>query len=198
MKSKTAKGIRIGLLFSLVLSFIFGTSTVGGYTTPGLVFPKMQVMMYDTTEYALTKYINKINKDISKEDTLQIVKSTMQWSKEFNVDPALLVAIQQTESKFDKYAISSAGAFGVMQVIPKWHLDKLQQAKKETGSPELFNIHTNIYLGTKVLKECLKQFNLQRNALLCYNGSNANPNGYDEKVMAAYRSIRENIRGFNG
>jgi soluble lytic murein transglycosylase-like protein len=190
MKSKTAKGIKLGALIGFIVTFLFGTSTVGSHYMPG---PK--AVFYSAAENNLTNYIQSVNKNVSYADAVQIVKSTMKWANEFELDPALLIAIQEVESKFNKHGISSAGAMGLMQVIPSWHLNKMSKAIADVGNPEPFNINTNIYLGSWVLKLCMKQFNLTKNALLCYNGSNANPNGYDVKVMQAYNMVKKVMKG---
>jgi hypothetical protein len=82
--------------------------------------------------------------NIPKEDAASISVSVLHWSKTFNVDPSLILGVIFVESEFKKYAISSAGALGLMQVLPKWHIDKIKTAKKELGNPEVFDIHTNI------------------------------------------------------
>lgn len=185
MKNKLAGRFKFGVMIGIVLGFLGVAQTTSSHITS----PK--VTFFDTTEHSLTKYIMSVNNKVTSTDAVQIVKSTMKWSKEFDIDPALLIAVQQIESGFNKYSISSAGAMGVMQVIPKWHLDKMSKAIVEVGNPEPFNIHTNIYLGAWVLKDCLRQYNLQGNALRCYNGSNANPNGYDTKVIAMYNKVNK-------
>jgi soluble lytic murein transglycosylase-like protein len=148
-----------------------------------------------TPQQKMVEYIKSTNKAVSETDAIQIVNSTMKWADEFNVDPYLIFAVQEVESTYDKYSMSKTGALGVMQVIPSWHLDKMREAIKDIGTPEIFNIHTNIYLGTWVLKSCMRQFNLTKNSLNCYNGSNAKPNGYDEKVLTAYRKIQNMMKG---
>jgi soluble lytic murein transglycosylase-like protein len=192
MKSKAARGFKIGILIGMVITFLFGPSIAGSHIAP------QDVIFRDTTESKLTKHIQSVNSKVTYADAVQIVKSTMKWASEFELDPAMLIAIQEVESRFDKYSISSAGALGLMQVIPSWHLNKMSKAINDVGNPEPFNIHTNIYLGSWVLKACMKQYNLTKNALLCYNGSNSKPNGYDAKVMNSYTAINKLMKGANG
>ena len=142
-----------------------------------------------TVKDKIVEYISNQNKEITSRDVEQIANSTVKWAEYFKLDPILLVAIQQVESGFNKFSISSGGALGVMQMIPSWHLEKLKTAKKELGSPELFDPNVNIYVGAWVLKDCMKKFSSQVNALRCYSGSNALPNGYEAKVKAAVNSV---------
>ena len=144
-------------------------------------------------ENKFSEYIQKQNKNISEDDVINIVRSTLKWANHFKLDPNLLIAIQQVESGFNKFSISSGGALGVMQMIPSWHLDKLKTATKELGSPELFDPNVNIYVGAWVLKDCMKKFGSQTNYLRCYSGSNSLPNGYEDKVKASLYNIKKYV-----
>ena len=99
----------------------------------------------------------------------------------------MLLAIAKVESNFNVYAISTSGAYGLMQVIPYWHKDKILQARKELGNPELFSINTNIYLGATVLKECIQRVGINK-SLECYSGRTP---GYTEKVLVAYNNLQK-------
>lgn len=82
------------------------------------------------------------------------------------LDPELVLAIIEVESNFDRFAISSAGAQGLMQVMPFW--------LEEIGRPSdnLFNVQTNLRFGCTILRHYLdkENGNLIR-ALGRYNGS---------------------------
>lgn len=83
-----------------------------------------------------------------------------------NLNPRLVLAVIQTESAFRQYAISSAGARGLMQIMPFW--------KNEIGRPQdnLFDIQTNLRYGCTILRYYLdiSDGNLTE-ALARYNGS---------------------------
>jgi soluble lytic murein transglycosylase-like protein len=82
------------------------------------------------------------------------------------LDPHLVLAVIDIESKFRKYAVSRAGAHGLMQVMPFW--------VKEIGEPghNLFHERTNLRYGCTILRHYLdrEKGNLA-NALGRYNGS---------------------------
>jgi soluble lytic murein transglycosylase-like protein len=98
------------------------------------------------------------------------------------LDPHLVLAVIDVESRFRKYAVSKAGARGLMQVMPFW--------VKELGesSHNLFHERTNLRYGCTILRHYLdrERGNLA-NALGRYNGSLGKP-GYPDLVMAAFRS----------
>jgi soluble lytic murein transglycosylase-like protein len=82
------------------------------------------------------------------------------------LDPQLVLGLIQHESNFRKYAVSSAGARGFMQVMPFW----VQQIGN--GGHDLFTLRTNMRYGCTILRYYLdrEQGDLYR-ALGRYNGS---------------------------
>jgi soluble lytic murein transglycosylase-like protein len=97
------------------------------------------------------------------------------------LDPRLVLAIIDVESAFRKYAVSTAGARGYMQVMPFW--------VREIGMPgqNLFHARTNLRYGCVILRHYLRieDGNLF-NALGRYNGSLGRPD-YPERVLRALR-----------
>jgi soluble lytic murein transglycosylase-like protein len=98
------------------------------------------------------------------------------------LDPQLVLAVIQVESNFRKYAVSTAGARGYMQVMPFW-LDLI-------GTPEhnLFHLRTNLRYGCLILRHYLdiEHGNLTR-ALGRYNGS-LGKLWYPALVQAAWKN----------
>lgn len=95
------------------------------------------------------------------------------------LSPQIVLALIQVESNFDEYAISTAGARGLMQVMPFW--------LKEIGriNDNLFNIRTNLRFGCTILRFYLdkEKGNITR-ALARYNGSLGSYR-YTTKVFSA-------------
>jgi soluble lytic murein transglycosylase-like protein len=82
------------------------------------------------------------------------------------LQPELVLAVIEVESNFNRWAISSAGARGLMQIMPFW--------LKEIGRPDdnLFHVATNLRFGCTILRHYLDRSrgNLTE-ALARYNGS---------------------------
>lgn len=99
-------------------------------------------------------------------ERIEILKRVHYEATRADVAPELVLAVIDVESNFDRFAISVAGARGLMQIMPFW-LD-------EIGRPNdnLFYIQTNLRLGCTILKYYLdmEQGDLKR-ALGRYNGS---------------------------
>ena len=96
------------------------------------------------------------------------------------LDPSLVLGLMEVESGFRKFAISSAGAMGVMQVMPFW---PRLLARGEDVS--LFQWQTNMRFGCVILRHYLKLENGNLTmALGCYNGSRGQ-SAYPAAVLAA-------------
>ena len=99
-------------------------------------------------------------------ERINILKLVHMEATRANLAPELVLAVIETESNFDHYAISVAGAIGLMQIMPFW-LD-------EIGRPNdnLLHIDTNLRYGCTILKFYLeKEKGDLRRALGRYNGS---------------------------
>jgi len=94
------------------------------------------------------------------------------------LDPQLVLGLIQHESNFRKYAVSSAGARGFMQVMPFW------VSQIGSGDHDLFTLRTNLRYGCTILRYYLDRENgdLYR-ALGRYNGSLGRPE-YPTAVIA--------------
>ena len=100
------------------------------------------------------------------EDRIKILKLVHLEAARADLPPELILAVIETESNFDHYAISVAGAIGLMQIMPFW-LD-------EIGRPNdnLLHIDTNLRYGCTILRFYLdKEKGDLRRALGRYNGS---------------------------
>ena len=131
-----------------------------------------------------SKKIIQINPSVEIEEAQTIVEKAIKWGKKFGLEPALLLGVMYAESTFDRHAISHVGAFGLMQVLPRWHTEKFIKAREKLGNPEPFDIETNIYLGSWVLKDCISKYKNISTGLKCFNGSVGMDTNYHIKVLA--------------
>ena len=113
----------------------------------------------------------------SREDFLRTVHYE---ASRAGLEPELVLGLIQVESGFKKYAVSSAGARGYMQVMPFW--------TKSIGVPEhdLFHLRLNLRYGCTILRHYLdvEHGDLYR-ALGRYNGSLGQPQ-YPQSVLNAW------------
>lgn len=112
---------------------------------------------------------------------IALLKSVHYEASRAGLDPQLVLGLIQVESGFKKYAVSTAGARGFMQVMPFWV--KLVGAKGD----DLFDMRKNIRYGCAILRHYLdlEKGDLYR-ALGRYNGSLGRPE-YPRAVEAAWK-----------
>jgi len=85
---------------------------------------------------------------------------------EARLPPGLVMAVIDVESRFDRWAVSPAGAVGLMQVMPFWP-ERLGMRRHE-----LIHVAPNIRMGCAILRFYLgHEGNDVRKALARYNGS---------------------------
>jgi soluble lytic murein transglycosylase-like protein len=117
------------------------------------------------------------------EERLHILKTVHHQATLAGVQPELVLAIIDVESNFDRFAISSATALGLMQVMPFW-VPELGYKDKN----QLFNIETNVLLGCRILKYYL---DMERGDLIRglarYNGS-VGKRWYADRVIERLRT----------
>jgi len=108
-------------------------------------------------------------------------------AEELGFDPLLIVAIMAVESSFNPRAVSNMGAQGLMQVIPRYHQDKIGPNR---GRNALFDPEVNVRVGALVLHEGLQRYGSMQRALQYYNGALKDPKArYTRKVMALKKRL---------
>jgi soluble lytic murein transglycosylase-like protein len=103
--------------------------------------------------------------------------------EKYSLDPLLILAVMAIESRYNPVAESNAGARGLMQVIPKYHPEKLEP---HGGEESLLVPEVNILVGAQILREYLRRFGGDtETALQVYNGALDEPTSrYSNKVFA--------------
>lgn len=110
---------------------------------------------------------------------LELLRTIHQEATRRKLAPALVLALIETESGFDRHAVSVTGARGLMQVMPFW--------KKEIGHPSdsLFQPATNLRYGCAILGQYMEmERGNARLALARYNGS-AGSDEFPDRVFTA-------------
>jgi len=130
----------------------------------------------------MTEMSKRLERRIQNRDSrLEFLRSVHYEATRAGLDPQLVLGLIQVESGFKKYAVSSAGARGYMQVMPFW--------TKLIGRDDdnLFHLRTNLRYGCTILRHYLdiERGDLFR-ALGRYNGSLGRPE-YPNLVNGAWQ-----------
>ena len=133
----------------------------------------------------LSEMSRRLQKRITHRDSRhQFLRAVHYEATRAGLDPLLVLGLIQVESGFKKYAVSSAGARGLMQVMPFWI--KLIGGKDDN----LFHLRTNLRYGCTILRHYLdiERGDLFR-ALGRYNGSLGRAE-YPNRVLRAWRQYQ--------
>jgi soluble lytic murein transglycosylase len=118
----------------------------------------------------------------------------------FRVDPALVYAVARQESRFDPMAQSSAGAVGLMQIMPS-----TANAMAPKGNPSLLDPSTNLDIGQRFIRTLMRDPNIGENLLLlavAYNRGPGNPSqlrrmlDHDDPLLAVESIPKDETRTF--
>jgi soluble lytic murein transglycosylase-like protein len=137
-----------------------------------------------TAEVWLSDMSRRLERQVPDSDErFEILKTVHRLATHADLAPELVLAVIDVESDFDRFAISSASALGLMQVMPFW--------VKELGHSDknlLFDIEFNVLLGCQILKYYLdmEKGDLVK-GLARYNGSRGR-RWYSDRVIERLRT----------
>lgn len=152
--------------------------SVSDRAAPKLVFPSQH-----EADVWLGEMSRRLEKRLpDKKYRLDFLRTVHYEATRAGLDPQLVLGLIEVESGFKKYAVSSVGARGYMQVMPFW--GKVIGTSKEN----LFHLRVNLRFGCTILRHYLdmEKGDLYR-ALGRYNGSLGRPE-YPNLVHAAWRN----------
>ncbi len=157
----------------------------GGIVSVGMhVKPAVELSAHRAlAEFLARKY------RVSERMMVKLVATAYKAGDRLGLDPLLIIAMMAIESRFNPFAESHAGAKGLMQVIPKYHADKLPAS--DTGKT-VFDPEVNIVAGAKILKEYIGRTGNLTDALQMYAGAvNDQHDRYATKVIGEKRRLQK-------
>lgn len=93
------------------------------------------------------------------------------------MDTAMVKGLIYAESRYQPSVVSSAGAVGLMQVIPYWHAYRMDKY----GLSDIYDPYTNILVGMDLLDELYDRYGNLEDALCFYSGGSTS---YFDLIMA--------------
>ena len=170
-------------------------AAVGAIRYEGTVSLLERVDGADSQKYrALNNYVSRRYR-VAPDVIEQFVGAAHDAGRQVGLDPLLILAVMAVESRFNPVAESLVGAKGLMQVIPRHHLDKLLE---HGGEEAVLDPMINIPVGARILKEYIRRTGSVEAGLQFYNGSLADPSSqYAQKVIAERERLQEAVRRFD-
>ena len=126
---------------------------------------------------------------VSAEALHPVFQAAQQTGHERNVDPLLIVAVSGIESRFNPFSESTMGALGLMQVMPRFHQDKLPVGAERSY---FLDPISNIRVGTHVLQESIHRNGDLISGLQQFGGAiNDETQTYANKVLAEKERLEQ-------
>jgi len=145
----------------------------------------------DPAQQVLIEYVSR-RFLVASAITERMVGAAHRAAEEVGLDPLLVLAVIAVESRFNPIAESGMGAKGLMQIIPRWHLDKLRAAG---GEDAVFDPEANIQVGARILQEYVYRTGTLEAGLQQYNGASRDSNAYySQRVMAERERLEQVMR----
>jgi len=161
-----------------------------------------KVTTNNVTQVLYLKIMLLKRQDITPKLAWEIAKNVEHYSRVYERDPDLVLALIAVESYFDPKAVSSMGAQGLMQVMPLWKRSACME-------DDLLGVEGSVRCGLKILSFYQDMYKNLDVALVAYNrGPGAvdaamrrgeNPsNGYEASVLKTYERLRRLNLGIHG
>ncbi len=140
--------------------------------------------MLGVLEYVSRRY------RVSHEALQPIFSTAQEVGQELKLDPLLIIAVIGVESGFNPFSQSVYGAQGLMQVVPRFHQDKLPEEANSFLDPV-----TNVQVGARVLKESIFRNGGLENGLQQFGGALKDPERrYAGKVLAEKMRLEQAVQ----
>lgn len=176
MCKKRRKALAVGVSLLLAVTSIGCSSQ--GVADDSLHLPKNELTPQKQPPKLLSDkefitLVNKLNPNLEQETLEQIAAAVEKYSLQYNVPENLIISVIAAESEFKPLCKGTLDDTGLMQIRYKYapYWAKLMGTNPPQSRDELFDIETNIEMGTYILQRLLNR----------YNGSL-------EKVLVAYNA----------
>ncbi len=126
---------------------------------------------------------------VSNDALEPIFATALATGRELKIDPLLIIAVIGIESGFNPFSQSVYGARGLMQVVPRFHMDKLPD---EADQDALLDPVINVQVGARVLNDSIRRFGGIETGLQQFGGAlNDSSRRYALKVLAEKQRLEQ-------
>jgi len=125
---------------------------------------------------------------VAQNAAVEVVSAAFREGQRHGLDPTLILAVIAVESRFNPIAESEQGAVGLMQIIPRFHMDKIAAV----GVPSILLPEANIAIGAVILKDAIRRGGSDAAGLQLYNGAfDDETRAYANRVFTERRRLEE-------
>lgn len=126
--------------------------------------------LIDSRIYGVAEVINEWQSGWDVSQTLSLATHIVEEADAIGVQPSLILAVIEVESSFNPCAVSSVGAKGLMQVMPKRIMGRARaEANLAFNHHLVFDPYWNVSFGIAYLEELRARFGSMDLALAAYN-----------------------------
>ena len=175
-------------LIQHVVAAVVSDDGAGTVSAAGPILPAGAEAAQEREQRAVAEFIARRYR-VAESASTAFVSTAYRAGHEFSVDPLLILAVMAIESRYNPVAESSMGARGLMQIIPKYHQEKLLE---HGGEYALLDPEVNIKVGAQILREYMRRFGETETALQYYAGALDEPTAqYSGKVLAEKARLKQ-------
>jgi soluble lytic murein transglycosylase-like protein len=125
---------------------------------------------------------------VARDAAGEVVRVAFREGQRQGLDPMLILAVIAVESRFNPIAESEQGAMGLMQIVPRFHMDKIGAA----APASILVPDANIAMGTLILKDAIRRGGSDAAGLQLYNGSfDDETRAYSTRVLTERRRLED-------
>jgi soluble lytic murein transglycosylase-like protein len=125
---------------------------------------------------------------VAEDAARAVVRTAFREGQRHNLDPMLILAVIAVESRFNPFAASEQGAVGLMQIVPRFHMDKIAAF----GPSAMLLPEANIAIGARILKDAIVRGGSDAAGLQLYNGAfEDETRAYANKVLGERRRLED-------
>jgi len=176
-----ARCLRLAVIVILVLPGLVATGYVPRHYRMIELTPPVEAQLIEKPRprelVKIFSIVQANRPDIMERKTWELAEVILTESSKYKLDPILILAVIDVESKFQFRAISPAGARGIMQIMPatgRFLVRRVREVSEEIKADQFTPEHldnpiVNIKLGTYYLHNLQKSFRNLNTALTAYN-----------------------------
>lgn len=157
-------------------------------TSPALTLTRLEASSAPRAEKLASVVARRYR--VAEGAAVEVVDAAFREAHRHGLDPVLILAVIAVESRFNPFAQSEQGALGLMQVVPRFHMDKIAAL----GVPSILVPDANIALGARILKDAIRRAGNEQAGLQLYNGAvDDETQAYANRVLQERRRLEADM-----